>query len=150
MKKILVIEDDYVIRTIILEILKSNNFIGIAAKNGLEGVHIAQDTHPDLILCDVVMPKCDGYGVLAALQQNSTTASIPFIFLTALDDRVNFRKGMQLGADDYLPKPCTPEELIGAIATRLDKKNTFAEPYTAALEQVSQELNRLAYFDSLT
>jgi diguanylate cyclase len=148
--KILVIEDNLTIRSIILEILKEKNFQVIAAENGRIGVKFAQQLLPDLILCDVIMPEWDGYTVLSALQENSTTASIPFIFLTSLDDRVNIRKGMQLGADDYLPKPCSSEELIGAIAARLEKKSTFAKPYNTALQQVSRQLNRLPYYDSLT
>jgi diguanylate cyclase (GGDEF)-like protein len=148
--KILVIEDNLTIRSIILEILKEKNFQVIVAENGRIGVKFAQQLLPDLILCDVIMPEWDGYTVLSALQENSTTANIPFIFLTSLDDRVNIRKGMQLGADDYLPKPCSSEELIGAIAARLEKKSTFAKLYNTALQQVSQQLNRLPYYDSLT
>jgi diguanylate cyclase len=148
--KILVIEDNLTIRSIILEILKEKNFQVIAAENGRIGVKFAQQLLPDLILCDVIMPEWDGYTVLSALQENSTTASIPFIFLTSLDDRVNIRKGMQLGADDYLPKPCSSEELIGAIAARLEKKSTLAKPYNTALQQASKKLNRLPYYDNLT
>jgi diguanylate cyclase (GGDEF)-like protein len=147
MKKILVIEDDKTIRTVIVAILEGKNFQAIGAENGLRGVSLAQETLPDLILCDVIMPECDGYAVLSALQTNPSTATIPFIFLTALDDRVNFRKGMQLGADDYLPKPCSPEELVGAIATRLQRQNTLTDK---ALQQASQKLNQLSRHDSLT
>jgi CheY-like chemotaxis protein len=91
-------------------------------KNGLIGALWAREHLPDLIICDVMMPELDGYGVLAALRQDPATATIPFIFLTAKADKVDLRQGMELGADDYLTKPFTTEELLGAIASRFAKQ----------------------------
>lgn len=150
MKKILIIEDDSVIRDNILEILEVENFAPIAAENGSIGLHLAQKNIPDLIICDVMMPGLDGYGVLQELRKDPVTAAIPFIFLTALADRADTRKGMELGADDYLTKPCTPQELLNAVSTRLQKHLAITGLYTSALKQVSQELNKLAHYDILT
>jgi two-component system sensor histidine kinase/response regulator len=131
MTKILVIEDERAIRENILELLDAEEFEALGAENGKIGIQLAAQTLPDLILCDVMMPEMDGHGVLTQLRQNPATATIPFIFLTALADRMDTRKGMQLGADDYLTKPCTPGELLTAIQTRLEKQ--------ALLQQQSQK-----------
>ncbi|MBD2185756.1 EAL domain-containing protein [Planktothrix sp. FACHB-1355] len=148
--KILVIEDDELIRANIIDILEAQRFKVIAAKNGRLGISLAQEILPDLILCDVMMPELDGYAVLAGLRQDPLTAVIPFIFLTALADRANTRKGMELGADDYLIKPCKPQELLNAIATRLAKQTIITGVYTTALKQASQQLNKSRKYDSLT
>lgn len=150
MKKILVIEDEDSIRTNILELLEMQNFITLEADNGLTGLHLAQELIPDLILCDVMLPKLDGYGVLSALRREPATAIIPFIFLTALADRIHTRKGMELGADDYLIKPFGSEELLRAITIRLEKQNVIVGIYTTVLKQVSQELNKLVHYDKTT
>ncbi|MCL1475922.1 putative bifunctional diguanylate cyclase/phosphodiesterase [Argonema antarcticum] len=150
MKKILVIEDEAAIRDNILELLETENYEGIGAANGSIGIHLAQEHTPDLILCDVRMPKIDGHGVLEALRHDPITAAIPFIFLTAQADKTDLRQGMELGADDYLTKPCTSEELLRAIASRLKKQATVTGSYTAALKQASQQLNHLNYYDRLT
>ena len=150
MKKILIIEDDRVIRENILEIVEAENFKAIGAENGSLGLRLAKQNVPDLIICDVMMPELDGYGVLKELRKDPVTAAIPFIFLTALADRADTRKGMEMGADDYLTKPCTPQELLNAIATRLQKHLAITGAYTSALKQVSQELNKLAHYDILT
>ena len=150
MKNILVIEDDKTIQANILELLQESDYNVIAANNGLIGIRLAQDNIPDLILCDVMMPDLDGYGVLKALRQDPLMAAIPFIFITALADRSNTRKGMELGADDYLIKPFTPDELLKAIATRLEKQTALTGVYTSALKQASQQLNKLAHYDNLT
>jgi signal transduction histidine kinase len=131
MTKILVIEDERAIRENILELLDAEEFEALGAENGKIGIQLAAETLPDLILCDVMMPEIDGHGVLTQLRQNPATATIPFIFLTALADKTDTRKGMQLGADDYLTKPCTPGELLTAIQTRLEKQ--------ALLQQQSQK-----------
>lgn len=122
MTKILVIEDQEDLREIILEMLDSENFAALGAENGQIGVQLAQSYKPDLIICDVMMPELDGYGVITALRQNPATAMIPFIFLTAKASKADLRQGMELGADDYLTKPFTVKELLGAITTRLAKK----------------------------
>ncbi|WP_189523579.1 response regulator [Nostoc sp. PA-18-2419] len=121
-KKILVIEDDNVTRNLYLKGLKAKGFEPIGANNGLAGIQQAQESIPDLVICDITMPDIDGYSVLAMLRQNPLTAIIPFIFLTGSSARADVRKAMELGADDYLTKPSTLEELLRAIATRLQKQ----------------------------
>lgn len=121
MKKILLIEDENLVRANIIEILEFENFDVVSAENGFFGALWAQEHIPDLIICDVMMPEVNGYEVLAALRENPMTATIPFIFLTAMADKADRRHGMNLGADDYLTKPFTTDELLEAIATRLAK-----------------------------
>ncbi len=120
-KKILIIEDQEDVRENISELLELSNYETLEAENGKKGVKIALDHKPDLILCDVMMPEMDGYEVLYLLGKNPDTASIPFIFLTAKAEKSDFRKGMNLGADDYITKPYKEMELLGAIERRLDK-----------------------------
>ncbi|MGQ4646657.1 response regulator [Lyngbya aestuarii] len=122
MKKILLIEDEEDIRENISEILKAENFQVIDTDNGHTGVQLAQKEFPDLIICDVMMPELDGFGVLSQLRQNPFTDAIPFMFLTAKAAKEDLRQGMELGADDYLTKPFTRNELLGAITARLEKK----------------------------
>lgn len=136
MKKILVIEDQSPTLTFFLRALEAQGFNSISAENGRIGVRQAREQLPDLILCDIIMPELDGYAVLSVLRQDPATAVIPFIFVTAKEDRADFRKGMELGADDYLTKPCTIEELHKAIATQLEKKTLFEQWYTNPLQAV--------------
>jgi EAL domain-containing protein (putative c-di-GMP-specific phosphodiesterase class I)/CheY-like chemotaxis protein len=143
MLKILVIEDDELIRETLLQLLESQTYRVIVAQNGRVGVQMALSESPDLILCDVQMPELDGYEVLRTLRQNSQAATIPFIFLTAQGAKADFRRGMELGADDYLAKPFTKAELLGAIASRLSKRQTITQPLTAALQQAEARLNDL-------
>nr|WP_290223933.1 GGDEF domain-containing response regulator [Trichocoleus desertorum] len=150
MTKILVIEDDQPVRENIVELLEVEEFDVIGAENGLLGVQLAQKHLPDLVLCDVMMPELDGYGVLTALRADPSTAAIPFIFLTAKADKTDLRQGMNLGADDYLTKPCTADELLEAIAARLQKQARATQQYTAALNQAQEQLNQLIRHDSLT
>ena len=124
MKKILVIEDNQSILAIIIDILEAN-FLVIVAKNGREGIEKAQQELPDLIICDVIMPEVDGYEVLKSLRKNLVTEAIPFIFMTAKSTKADLREGMELGADDYLTKPFTKDELTKAINTRLDKQKVI-------------------------
>ncbi|MBN1965567.1 MAG: response regulator, partial [Anaerolineae bacterium] len=105
MTRVLVIEDEEPIRENIIEILEMEEFEAVGAANGLLGVEAAQENPPDLIICDITMPGLDGYEVLLQLRQDTATASIPFVFLTARADRSFMRHGMELGADDYLTKP---------------------------------------------
>lgn len=121
MTKILVIEDEELLRVNTVLMLEFEDFHAISAKNGLMGVQLAQEQIPDLILCDVMMPELDGYGVLVALRQNPATAEIPFIFTTAKVSNADLRQGMELGADDFLTKPFTADELLAVIATCLKK-----------------------------
>lgn len=148
MKKILVIEDEPSVRANILEILELEDYNGIGAENGLIGVLWALEHIPDLIICDVMMPELDGYGVLSTLRGEPQTATIPFIFLTAKADKTDFRQGMELGADDYLTKPFTNNELLSSIAARLEKQAAVMQQYTierqgaAGLESKMQELQQ--------
>ncbi|MEH2177799.1 response regulator transcription factor [Nostoc sp.] len=124
-KKILVIEDDNVTRNLYLKGLEAKGFDTIGADNGLVGIHQAQKRIPDLVICDITMPDMDGYNVLTTLRQDPVTAIIPFIFLTGSSTRADVRKAMELGADDYLSKPSTLDELLRAIAIRLQKQANF-------------------------
>ena len=119
MKKILVIEDEPEMRRNITTLLRYYDYEPVAAANGREGVEAARRDKPDLILCDVMMPELDGYGVLQALQTEAALARIPFIFLTAKGEKNDLRSGMDLGADDYLTKPVANAELVSAIKARL-------------------------------
>ncbi|BAY77992.1 AraC family two component transcriptional regulator [Nostoc linckia NIES-25] len=121
-KKILVIEDDNVTRNLYLKGLNAKGFDTIGADNGFAGIQKAQEYIPDLIICDITMPDMDGYGVLTALHQDPLTAIIPLIFLTGSSTKADVRKAMELGADDYLTKPSTLDELLRAIASRLQKQ----------------------------
>ncbi|BAU44275.1 EAL domain-containing protein [Leptolyngbya sp. O-77] len=150
MAKILVIEDDLTIRTALLKMLSAENYEAIAAPEGQTGLNLAKAHQPDLILCDIMMPGCDGYEVLTQLQQNPATAGIPFIFLTAKADRQDIRQGMAMGADDYLTKPFTRQELIEAIATRLSKHASIKQPYIEEMKQAVDRLNQIAYRDPAT
>ena len=119
MKKILVIEDEPEMRRNITSLLRYNDYEPIAADNGRVGVETARRDKPDLILCDVMMPEMDGYGVLRALQTDASLARIPFVFLTAKGEKDDLRSGMNLGADDYLTKPIANADLVRAIEARL-------------------------------
>ena len=121
MKRILVIEDQPVMRRNIQTILEMEGFEVVAADNGRKGLEAARKNPPDLILCDVMMPEMDGYGVLTALRQDQRTATIPFIFLTAKGEKDDLRSGMNLGADDYLTKPVANNDLVHAIEARLSR-----------------------------
>ncbi len=150
MKKILVIEDEDLLRTNTVQILELEDFVTIEANNGFLGIKLAQEHLPDLILCDVMMPEVDGYGVLTALRKNPTTANIPFIFTTAKASKADLRQGMNLGADDYLTKPITADELLSAISTRLERQATFSQSCVAELKQAEEQLHHLIHYDSLT
>jgi class 3 adenylate cyclase/tRNA A-37 threonylcarbamoyl transferase component Bud32 len=132
-KKILVIEDEPSIRNNIMLMLKVEHYAASGAENGRLGLEMARSDPPDLILCDVMMPEMDGFAVLDALRAEPRLADIPFIFLTALDDRTSMRRGMNLGADDYLPKPFTRNELMEAVNSRLRKHESLTQALTARL-----------------
>ena len=117
MTKILVIEDNNLIRETVLELLESRGFEAIGAENGEVGIQLATAQIPDLILSDVMMPEQNGFEVFAALRSHPATASIPFIFMTASE----MEKALELKADGYLKKPCSVAEILGAIATQLEK-----------------------------
>ncbi|EAW36079.1 response regulator [Lyngbya sp. PCC 8106] len=138
MKKILVIEDDEPIRMSILELLMIEQYQGIGAEDGYQGLELAKEVQPDLIICDIMMPGFDGYAVLNELQQESGTANIPFIFLTAKTERHDQRMGMELGADDYITKPFTTTELLEAVKTRLKKQQYYLSKYKQEQAYVQQ------------
>jgi CRP-like cAMP-binding protein/CheY-like chemotaxis protein len=138
MKTILIIEDNTDIRESTAEILELAGFTVYQAENGKRGVDLAYQHKPDMILCDIMMPELDGYGVLYLLSKNVETASIPFIFLTAKAERVDFRKGMEMGADDYLTKPFDDIELLNAIESRLEKKRRQEEYYSKSLQSLEK------------
>jgi len=121
MKTILVIEDNLEIRENLSEILELDGYEVIQASDGKDGVAKAQSDLPDLILCDIMMPNLDGYGVIHMLSRNPQTMRIPFIFLTAKSEKEDVRKGMSLGADDYIVKPFDETDLLTAVENRLKK-----------------------------
>jgi CRP-like cAMP-binding protein/CheY-like chemotaxis protein len=134
MKKILIIEDNPEIRENTEEILSLANYQVLTAENGKIGVELATKEKPDLIMCDIMMPELDGYGVLHILSKKVETEGIPFIFVTAKTERADIRKGMELGADDYLTKPFDDTELLNAIEARLKKNEIRSKEYTPGLE----------------
>lgn len=136
-KKVLIIEDNNDIRENVVEILELANYQVFDANNGKKGVELAIKELPDIILCDIMMPELDGYGVLYMLNKNTDTAAIPFIFLTAKAERVDLRKGMELGADDYLTKPFDDMELLNAIESRLKKKELHQNFYSKSLDRLN-------------
>lgn len=129
MKTILLIEDNKEMRENTSEILELSNYKVLTAENGKLGVEAAQKEKPDLIICDIMMPVLDGYGVLHLLSKNKDTANIPFIFLSAKAERSDFRKGMEMGADDYVTKPFDDIELLNAIESRLKKTELMKKEY---------------------
>ena len=129
MKTILLIEDNLEIRENTAEILELDGYKVITAENGKMGVEMAMQNPPDLIVCDIMMPLLDGYGVLHMLSKNPETEAIPFIFLTAKADRGDFRKGMEMGADDYITKPFEDVELLNAIESRFKKLSLSNKKY---------------------
>lgn len=134
MKKILLIEDNSEVRENTSEILSLAHYDVVTAPNGKIGVELAQKENPDLIICDIMMPELDGYGVLHILSKKTETARIPFIFLTAKTEKTDIRKGMTLGADDYLTKPFDDTDLLNAIETRLRKSSLTQKDYPPTAE----------------
>lgn len=122
MKTILIIEDQPDMRENLATILDMENYSVLEAANGREGIAIARDEKPDLILCDVMMPELDGHSVLQELRQDRSIAGTPFIFLTARGEKQDQRLGMNLGADDYLTKPVSAEDLLSAVSARLERE----------------------------
>ena len=127
MKRILLIEDDVILRENTAELLELSNYLVTTAPNGRTGLEIAQIIMPDIVICDIMMPELDGYGVLESLAKNDETQHIPFIFLSAKTERKDVRKGMNLGADDYITKPFEEDELISAIESRLAKASILKD-----------------------
>ena len=149
MKKILLIEDNKDVRENTAEILTLAQYEVFTACNGKEGVEKAQREKPDLIICDIMMPVLDGHGALHLLSKNEETSSIPFIFLTAKTERSDFRKGMEMGADDYLTKPFDDVELLNAIESRLKKNDILKKEFTKNLQGINDFINDANSIDAL-
>ncbi len=141
MKHLLLIEDNTEIRENTAEILELAGYKVRTAENGKVGVELALQEKPDLIICDIMMPVLDGYGVLHLLNKNPELTGIPFIFLTARAERNDFRKGMEMGADDYITKPFTDIELLNAVESRLKKTGLLAKNYSSDVEGMQHFLN---------
>jgi DNA-binding response OmpR family regulator len=139
MKNILLIEDDVILRENTSELLELSNYNVVTAPNGKIGLELAKTTLPDIIVCDIMMPELDGYGVLEGLSSSETTKHIPFIFLSAKTERKDVRKGMDLGADDYITKPFEEEELISAIESRLAKAAILKDDKLAIKKEGSEK-----------
>lgn len=142
MADILLIEDDSLNRDLFQEFLESQGYKIISAENGISGINQAKQYLPDLILCDIIMPELDGYGVLNQLRQDPTTSLIPLIFLTAKTAKFEYRQAMELGADDYLTKPLMPEELLAAVSARLQRKAILERCYLARCQDVLNEVHK--------
>jgi len=127
MKTILLIEDDLALRENTAELLELSDYTVITAPNGKVGIEMAMQYIPDIIICDIMMPEVDGYGVLEAVTSHEKTTYIPFIFLSAKTEHKEIRKGMDLGADDYLTKPFDEDDLISAIESRLAKSEILSK-----------------------
>ena len=147
---ILAIEDEDRVREIISEILEAEDFYAMEAENGSKGLEIATEKLPDLIICDVMMPGMDGFTVLKKIRENPTTQTVPFIFITAKVTKDDMREGMDLGADDYLTKPFTRDELLRSINTRLKKSATVQKQSEEKLNELRQNLTRTLPHELLT
>lgn len=143
MKKLLLIEDDVTVRENTAELLELSDYDVLTAPNGKLGILKAEEELPDIIICDIMMPEIDGYGVLEALGKNPETAQIPFIFLSAKTEHKDIRRGMDLGADDYLTKPFEEEDLLSAIESRLAKVAILKSSQKDTSTQGSDDLTDL-------
>jgi two-component system sensor histidine kinase/response regulator len=149
-KKIAVIEDDVIVRETVIERLTEAGYYVISAENGLNGIDLIREQLPDLVLCDVMMPNLGGFGVLEYVRKDPATELIPFVFLSALSDKSDLRKGMLSGADDYLTKPFTKEELLNAVEVRLQKRQSYDQKMHDALDQFRDSLSRSLPHEFLT
>jgi CRP/FNR family transcriptional regulator, polysaccharide utilization system transcription regulator len=149
MKTILVIEDNEDVRENTAEILEYANYKVFQAENGKVGIEMAQNVKPDLIICDIMMPELDGYGVIHLLNKNPDTAAIPFIFLTAKSERTDMRRGMEMGADDYISKPFDDIELLNAVEIRLKKNDVLKAEYSRNVQGLNRFFSEVQRFDDL-
>lgn len=149
MTNIILIEDNADVRETTKEILEIADYKVITAENGKEGIELAKKHEVDIIICDIMMPGIDGYSVLRILNTNPETANIPFVFLTAKTDKKDIRKGMNLGADDYIVKPFEEAELLEAIETRLKKRQKLSTFYEQNLEGLNDFMNEARGLDEL-
>ena len=149
MKNVLIIEDNQDVRENMAELLELENYAVRTAEDGEKGVEMVRLLKPDIIICDIMMPKLNGYDVLLRLREDKTTASIPFVFLTAKTERIDVRKGMNLGADDYLIKPFEESELIAVIASRLKKHSFLKTAFSRDIEGINQFFNEASLHESI-
>lgn len=140
MKKVLVVEDTAVLREEIVDILNMEGYQTIEAENGLEGLNMVKTGKPDIIVSDILMPKLNGFQMLKELQKDSLIDNIPFIFLSAKSDRIDIREGMNLGAEDYLVKPLSPNELIVTIKNKLNKQDRINQKCCELRKNISQSI----------
>src|SRR5258705_4597589 len=138
--KILVIEDDEPLLNITAKLLALHGFETVSAQNGIVGVQRARECKPDLIICDLMMPDLDGYGVLEILRKDPQTAAVPVIIMTAKAERAAMRRGMELGADDFLTKPFTSDELLSSVGMRLAKQSTMANVAQQRLDDLRERI----------
>lgn len=150
MKTILVIEDETSVRANILTILQAEGYATLEAANGREGVRLAMQHLPDLVIADIMMPELDGFGVLRELRSSSATGLIPFLFLSARADKADIREGMKLGADDYLTKPFRMKELLEAVEVRLQKREQVTSHLENTLETLRKNLSHSLPHEFLT
>lgn len=136
MTKILVIEDELFVRENIVDLLEAEDFEVFSTENGILGILWAKDNLPDLIICDVMMPEISGHEILEEIRELPETWLTPFVFLTAMSDKGDIRRGMELGADDYLTKPFTRDELLSAISSRLLKHAKIMKQYSEEHQKV--------------
>lgn len=149
MSKILLIEDNVEVRENTAEILELSGYEVVTANDGKDGLNMLKEITPDLIICDIMMPVLDGYGVLHIVSKNPSTAHIPFIFLTAKVEKSDIRKGMNLGADDYLTKPFDDIELLGAVEARLKRSKQIQNEYDANISGLDSFFNDAKEIESL-
>lgn len=152
MKTVLLIEDDVALRENTAELLELSNFKVLKASNGKTGLKLAKNQLPNIIVCDIMMPELDGYKVVELLSKNDATKYIPFIFLSAKTERKDVRKGMDLGADDYITKPFSEDELISAIKSRLAKASILQDlrkNKSSSVHQLNENENEIKNLNDL-
>ncbi|MCB1191880.1 MAG: response regulator [Leptospiraceae bacterium] len=150
MEKILIIEDEEPLRNRLVRTIELEGYHPLAASGGIEGIKIAKSNLPDLIICDIMMPDLDGYGVYDELKKHIDTSTIPFIFLTAKVEKSDIREGMNLGADDYITKPFDIEDLMTSVKIRLEKKKTSDVISKKKLEEVKMNLSLSLPYELIT
>jgi DNA-binding NarL/FixJ family response regulator len=138
-EKILVIDDDAKMRRQMAALLASEGYQTVEARNGREGVELARQEKPDLVLCDITMPEMNGHRVLETLRGDTATAHLPFVFLTGWGEREDLRTGMNLGADDYLVKPVEPAELLTAVQARLRRRRQAGTGRAVSVAEATPE-----------
>ena len=143
MTKILIVEDHDTLRSQLVQVLKLSDYDVFGVGNGDDGIQAALTQQPDLILCDIMLGETSGFDVLQAVRENSATSTTPFIIVSAKDDRASMRRGMALGADDYITKPFTSAELVSAIATRLERRQALTREAERSLDAIRQQLMRM-------